>query len=78
MSIVHEDTEIQVDRVFHRINQNEGDTEYFNAEHSLNEIKKICEKVAEYISNRPNDKNFRIMGDCNPDKSIKNRLINDV
>ncbi|MGE5355617.1 MAG: MIT C-terminal domain-containing protein [Deltaproteobacteria bacterium] len=78
LSIVHEETEIQIDRIFHRISQNEGDTEYFNAEYSLEGIKKICETVAQYISNRPNDKNYRIMGDCNADKSVKNRLINDV
>ncbi len=78
LTTIHEDTEIQIDRVFHRINMNEGDTEYFNAEYSLDGIKKICATVAQYLSNRPNDKNYRIMGDCNADKSLKNRLINDV
>jgi hypothetical protein len=78
LTTVHEDTEIQIDRVFHRISKSEGDTEYFNAEYSLDAIKKICVSVAQYISNRPNDKNYRILGDCNTDKSLKNRLINNV
>lgn len=78
LTTVHEDTEIYIDRVFHRINKHEGDTGFFNSEHTLSQIKKICTSVAEYISNRPNDKNYRIMGDCNSNKSIKNRLINDV
>lgn len=78
LTTIHEDTEVQVDHVFHRINKNEGDTEFFNAEYSLKGINRICKTVAQYISNRPNDKNYRIMGDCNPDKSLKNRLINDV
>jgi hypothetical protein len=78
LTTIHEDTEIQVDHVFHRINENEGDTEFLNAEYSLKGISRICKTVAQYISNRPNDKNYRIMGDCHPDKSLKNRLINDV
>jgi hypothetical protein len=78
LQTIHEDTEIQIDRVFHRINKNEGDTEYLNAENSLEDIKQICLSVAQYISNRPNDKNYRILGDCNADNTLKNRLINDV
>ncbi len=78
LRVVQEDTEIQVDQMFHRINKNEGDTEFDNAEHALIAINKICKTIAEYVSNRPNDKNYRIIGDCNPDKSLKNRLLNDV
>ena len=75
---VHEDTDIQLDRIFNRLNKNEGDSEFLNADYSLHSIKKICLTVAQYISNRPNDKNYRILGDCNKNKSLKNRLINDV
>jgi len=75
---VHEDTEIQVDRIFNRIHKNEGDTEFENANYSLDLIKTKCKSVAQYIIKRPDDKNYRILGDCNPDKSLKNRLINDI
>jgi len=75
---VHEDTEIQVDRIFNRIHKHEGDTEYENANYSLDSIKTKCKSVAQYIILRSNDKNYRILGDCNPDNTLKNRLINDI
>ncbi|MBK9246552.1 MAG: hypothetical protein IPM69_00185 [Ignavibacteria bacterium] len=78
LSKVHENTQIRVESVFHRINKNEGDTVYANAELLLKEIKTICKSVSQYILKRPNDKNYRILGDCKADKSIRNRLINDV
>jgi hypothetical protein len=78
LQTVHETTDVEIKRMFHILNKHEGDPEYLQAESKLSEIKQICRSVAEYILNRPNDKNYRILGDCNPDKSLKNRLINDV
>jgi len=78
LQTVHETTDFEINRMFHRINKNEGLPEYLQAESRLVEIKSICSSVAQYISKRPKDKNYRIMGDCNADKSLKNRLINDV
>jgi hypothetical protein len=75
---VRDDNELQLDRVFNRIELQEGDTEYDNARLVLEQLKKKCVSVAQYIANRPNDPNYRVMGDCKPDKSIINRLINDV
>ena len=78
LKTVHDDNDIVLDRIFNRANKNEGDTQFIISDYSLSSIKRNCKSVAEYISNRSNDDNFRILGDCNKDKSINNRLINDV
>ena len=78
LKTVQEDNEMLIHRIFHRVLLSEGQTEFKRADLNLKSINKVYKTVKEYISNRPNDKNHRIMGDCNKDKSLKNRLINDL
>ncbi len=72
------DNDFRCDRVFTRVNPEEGDTEFMTAEAILVQLKKHYKTVQQFINNAGENVNFRILGDCNPDKSIKNRLINDV
>ena len=75
---VRDDNDFRCDRVFTRVENHEGDTDFKTAESHLIKIKQKCQKVSQFISNSGPNVNYRILGDCNPDNSIKNRLINDV
>jgi hypothetical protein len=77
-SIVHENTRIDMSYAFSLVNPEEGDTEYSTATVWLKDISAKAKSVAQYLKNRPNDKNKRILGDCNMDKSLKNRLLGDI
>jgi hypothetical protein len=75
---VRDDNDFRCERTFTRINPNEGDSEYLAAESILHQIKQKCLSIRQFISNASETVNYRILGDCNIDKSLKNRLINDV
>ena len=72
------DNDFRCDKVFARVESHEGDTDYKDAESILLQLKQKCLTVRQYISNSCARENYRILGDCNTDKSLKNRLINDV
>lgn len=75
---VWRDNDFRCDKVFARVEYHEGDTGYKAAESFLLQLKQRCLSVIRYISNNGADINNRILGDCNADNSLKNRLINDV
>lgn len=75
---VRSDNDFRCDKVFARVESHEGDTDYKAAESILLQLKQKCLTVSQYISNSCAGVNNRILGDCNADKSLKNRLINDV
>jgi hypothetical protein len=75
---VRDDNDLRFDRVFNRTNPQEGDTDYMVVESILIQLKKKCRSVQQYINNAGASVNNRILGDCNADMSLKNRLINDV
>lgn len=75
---VRSDNDFRSNRVFTRVEIHEGDTEYQVDESDLLKLKEKCKSVRQFISNSGPNVNNRVLGDCNPDKSIKNRLINDV
>lgn len=75
---VRSDNDFRCDRIFNRVDLQEGDTDYLVAENILIQLKQKCNSVKEYINNSGATTNYRILGDCNNDKSLKNRLINDV
>jgi hypothetical protein len=75
---VRDDNDFRCDRIFNRIEPQEGDTDYLVAESVLIQLKKKCRSVKQFITNAGASANNRILGDCNADKSLKNRLINDV
>lgn len=75
---VRDDNDFRYEKSFNRTEKHEGDTVFYSDSLILKRIKDKCQTVKEYITNRHQDPNRRIMGDCNKDKSVKNRLINDV
>jgi hypothetical protein len=75
---IRDDNDFRYERVFNRIEKEEGDTVFYSDTLLLHKIKDKCISVRQYITNRHQEPNRRILGDCNPDKSLKNRLINDV
>jgi len=76
---VRETNDLRFDRIFNRIDPHEGDSDYTDTHLILTELKSICDKAKNDISTSAvHIPNKRILGDCNPDKSLKNRLINDV
>jgi hypothetical protein len=78
LQTIRDDNDFRHEKVFNRTEKHEGDTVYYSDTILLKKIKVKCNTVKEYITNRHQDPNHRILGDCNKDKSIKNRLINDV
>ncbi len=76
--IVRADNDFRCDRIFNRINQNEGDTDYDSIETALSQLKAKCQSVKTYIANAGPSLQNRILGDCNADNSLNNRLIKDV
>jgi hypothetical protein len=76
---VRNDNDIRFDKAFNRLEPHEGDTDYFEMKNVLTKLKMLSNDVKLYINHTNTEvSNRRILGDCNPDKSLKNRLINDV
>lgn len=75
---VRDSNDFRCERLFNRLNISEGDTDFTSSEIILNQIKRRCDTVKEYINNRGTETNYRILGDCKADKSLYNRLLNDV
>lgn len=77
MKTILADNDISIKGLFIRSGDNQGDTELDKCITNTKRLAKICSSTKEYISNRKEDKNKRIFGDCNKDKSINNRLIKE-
>lgn len=75
---VRDDNDIRCDRIFNRVEHSEGDTDFMSSELILLQLKSKCESVKNFIINYGPLTQNRVLGNCNADYSIKNRLINDV
>lgn len=75
---VRDDNDFRCDRIFNRVDQQDGDTDYLVAENILIQLQQKCQSVKDFINNSREMTNYRILGDCNADKSINNRLLKDV
>lgn len=75
---VRDDNDFRCDRIFNRLESNEGDSDYVVVETVLTQLKRKCNSVKQFIGNAGQMTQHRILGDCKPDFSITNRLINDV
>lgn len=69
--------DFKINGLFVRSGPHQGDTDFYINNVIIEKLSKICASTKEYISNRKEDKNKRIFGDCNKDKSINNRLIQE-
>jgi hypothetical protein len=77
MKTVIADNDISITGLFVRAAKNQGDTELDKNQKIIKRLARICDSTKEYISNRKEDKNKRIFGDCEKDKSVNNRLIRE-
>lgn len=75
---VRDDYKFTYDRVFNTFESHEGDTSYQIANKILIELKQTSIELRNYLNNVGQSSNRRILGDCNDDYSLKNRLLNDV
>lgn len=75
---VRSENDFRYELVFNRVGLHQGDSDYKSADTTLRLLKQKCTSVQQYISNSGATVNYRILGDCKADKSIRNRLINDV
>lgn len=75
---VREENDFRFERAFNRVDPSEGDTNYQASENILIQLKSKGEDVQNLVNNIGPTVNRIILGDCNDDFSLRNRLINDV
>jgi hypothetical protein len=70
--------DFRFNRVFSNIDNLKSDSDFKSATEGLKLIKDVCNDLATHLRSSADFYRGAIMGDCNPDYSLKNRLINDV
>jgi hypothetical protein len=75
---VRDDNDFRLDRVFSSIHSIGGDVEFTSKENALKAIHKKATDVFQWLQRSTPIENRRVLGDCNTDFSIKNRLMNDI
>jgi hypothetical protein len=75
---VRADNDFRCDRIFQHLFPHEGTTDFHSMITALQQIQKRCQSVKTFIGNAGQSTQNRILGDCRPDYSITNRLINAV
>lgn len=75
---VHVVNKIQINSYFSSLNNSQGESEYQLANKDLSLLKKVCNDLAEHIHAGTSVYRGAILGGCNTNKSLKNRLLNNV
>lgn len=75
---VHVVNKLQINSYFSNVQNLQGESEYQTANKDLQLIKHLCNELAVHIQSGAQVYRGAVLGDCKADKSIKNRLINDV
>lgn len=75
---VRGDNDFRYEKAFERNLADIGDSVYASDGILMKKIYDKCRSVTEYIKNKCQDPDQRILGDCNPNKLIKNRLLNNI
>lgn len=75
---VHVVNKIQINSYFSALNNSQGESEYQIANKDLSLLKQVCNELAAHIHGGAPVYRGAILGGCNANKSLKNRLINDV
>lgn len=71
--------DIRFNQIFCTLNsEHSGKTEFDSMSKALKLVKTLCSDLTKHLNNKTSVYRGAILGDCNPDFSIKNRLINDV
>lgn len=73
-----DDTDFDLMSIFYGIKNHAGDSEYCSSSKRMDDIKKICTTLKEQINGGVEDHTKKIIGDCNKDKSINNRLLQSI
>lgn len=77
-TIVRDENDFNLTTAFYDAKSNSGDTDFFASSKKLKAIKKTCQDLQVQINSGVNDHTKRIIGDCNKDKSINNRLVQSI
>lgn len=75
---VRDDNDFRLDRVFNSLHSFGGDVEFTSKENALKGINRKSTDVFQWLQGNPPIENRRVVGDCNADFSINNRLMNDI
>lgn len=75
---VHVVNKLQINSYFSALNNSQGESEYQIANKDLSLLKNVCNELAAHIHGGAPVYRGAILGGCNANKSLKNRLINDV
>jgi hypothetical protein len=75
---VHVVNKLQINSYFSALNNSQGESEYQIANKDLSLLKNVCNELAAHIYGGTPVYRGAILGGCNANKSLKNRLINDV
>ena len=78
LKTVRSDNDFRSEMLFHRLDPSEGDTVLKSDNILLKQIQQRCSTVKAYINANGQTLNNRIIGDCKPDKTINNRLIQEI
>ena len=75
---VHVVNKIQINSYFSSLNNNQGESEYEIANKDLKLLKAVCNDLAAHLHAKTPVYLGAILGGCNANKTLKNRLVNDV
>lgn len=75
---VRDNNDFRSEKIFNRLYPHEGDTDYESVENVLLQLKKKTLAISQYINASGSIMNYRIMGDCNENYTLRNRLLNDI
>jgi hypothetical protein len=75
---VHVVNKIQINSYFSLLNNGQGESEFQVASKDLKLIKDVCNGLANHIHSGPSTYRGDILGGCNTNKTLSNRLLNDV
>lgn len=75
---VHMANKAQINSCYSNLNNNYGDSEYNILEEDLKVFKKVCSHLSRHLNDGIKTNIGAILGDCNADFTLVNRLINDV
>lgn len=70
--------DFRFNRVFSNLDNLRSDSDFESATEGLKLINDVCNNLATHLRSGADFYRGAILGDCNPDYSLKNRLINDV
>lgn len=78
LKTVRSHNDFRYEKTFNRAKKSEGDTVFQSDSLLFDEINRKCNSIIQYIKNRHQDVNNRILGDSKEVLLIRNRLLKDI